>query len=237
MAVYYDADDGMTQRDIEIASERLLTEARDEVLVALGLSRFSQSLGAVRHPVWGRGYESTVISMRAFPTMEDDPDPLAEPENSRITITYPQRWRPSNRRRWASTRIGTDRASHSRTGAGDGVWLEIPERHHGPLVAAGSQFHGRRARPWLRAGYEASWLPFMTHALTAETDLRRWTVVPTTELGTPNLGMLIPAASVGVGVPVRVHPQVRPGARVQAALSWPIVGVVGTFDAFPRMFP
>ena len=120
---------------------------------------------------------------------------------------------------------------------GDDISLEIPERHHGPLVAAGSQFHGRRARPWLRAGYEASWFTTMTHALTAETDLRRWTVVAATEVGTPKLGILIPAASVGVGVPVRVHPDLRPGARVQAGLSWSIVSLVGSFDAFPRMLP
>lgn len=194
-------------------------------------------LGPRRRAGCGMGYVAPLVEQRHRLTsndravfieldvesydLEDDP-PQVQPIEPRTTITYLDRWMgPSGET--ASTTLRLSR------------W----QLKQGPLFAVGAGFHGKSktARPWFRAGYEVGSLPFLLHAVTAESDLRRITVVPATEIGTGSLWGIIPAISVGVGAPVRVLPKLRPGVRAQAALSFPYLAVIGSFDSFPTRRP
>jgi hypothetical protein len=107
--------------------------------------------------------------------------------------------------------------------------------HGGPLVGIGAGFEPR-ARLRLRAGYELSSSRFTVHGLAVETDVRHQVlVVPYTDVGSPNVFIIAPSVALGVGGPLRVWPDFRAGVRVQLTLSWPIVSLIGAFDAFPRM--
>lgn len=105
---------------------------------------------------------------------------------------------------------------------------------HGPVVAAGARFPKRRdANLWLRGGWEVASFPSLAHSLVVESDIERVLIVPATEIGTPAM-LFIPSLSVGVGVPIRVAPEFRPGARVTGGVNFPLVSVVGGYDHFPR---
>jgi hypothetical protein len=106
--------------------------------------------------------------------------------------------------------------------------------HGGPLLGIGASFEPR-ARLLLRAGYELSSSRFTVHGLAMETDIRRVLVVPYTDVGSPNVFLIAPSVALGLGAPLRVWPDFRAGVRLQLTLSWPIVSLVGAFDAFPRM--
>jgi hypothetical protein len=102
----------------------------------------------------------------------------------------------------------------------------------GPFIGVGAGFEPK-ARLRLRAGYDLSSYEILAHGIAIESDLRQVLVVPYTDVGTPNVLLFIPSVAFGAGVPLRVWPDVRPGVRLQLTLSWPVLSIVGTFDAFP----
>ena len=105
---------------------------------------------------------------------------------------------------------------------------------HGPVVAAGARFPRRRdANLWLRGGWEVASFPSLAHSLVVESDIERVLIVPATEIGTPAM-LIIPSLSVGVGAPIRVAPEFRPGVRVTGGVNFPLISVVGGYDHFPR---
>lgn len=127
------------------------------------------------------------------------------------------------------------RAAHDERPLG-GVWLSRETHIHGPLLGAGVGFgdRGFGVRPQLRAGWEllAKWVR-VGGSLAAETDAREQLVLaPLFEGYSPVFGPL-PSVGGGLGVPVMILPEVRPGFRVQLTLSWPVVSVVGNFDVYP----
>lgn len=105
---------------------------------------------------------------------------------------------------------------------------------HGPVVGFGARIRDRTARPWLRGGWEFSAAPRMLHTLALESDLRRMTIVPSTEIGTRG-AFFGPSLSLGIGAPIRVAPNVRPGARVMGGVNFWFVGLIGGWDVFPTL--
>lgn len=116
------------------------------------------------------------------------------------------------------------------------VSLELPKPgffNGGVLLGVGGAFGGG-TRLRLRGGYEVAAPHWWLYSLVAETDARReLLVVPAVEVATPSVMVVIPSAGAGLGVPVRVLPDVRVGVRVQASLHWPFLGLVAALDLFP----
>lgn len=77
------------------------------------------------------------------------------------------------------------------------------------------------------------------HSLAFETDFRRtFTLIPAIELthDVPwwmSIAYVIPSVGIGTGVPLQIGPELRPGLRALANLSWPFIGFVATFDWYP----
>lgn len=114
-----------------------------------------------------------------------------------------------------------------------GLYLRNRPLLHGPLVAAGVGF-GPQIRPRLRAGWEFAAPSFMLYSIAVEGDVREeLLVVPTIEAALPSLWGVVPAPALGIGAPVLVLPEPRPGVRVQAALSFPVASLVGNVDVYP----
>ncbi|MEW5737614.1 MAG: hypothetical protein AB1938_01745 [Myxococcota bacterium] len=116
------------------------------------------------------------------------------------------------------------------------VAFELPPRRFfngGVLLGVGGVFDsGARLR--LRAGYQVAAPHWWLYSLVGETDARSEVlVVPSIEVATPSLLVVIPSAALGLGVPVRLAPDVRAGLRVQGSLHWPYVGVALALDLFP----
>lgn len=162
-----------------------------------------------------------------------DPPVVEYAEPPEVSFSVPRAWKVS-RKGWSTRRTGSVQVATPRE-AGK-LFLAAENRRvvHGAVVGIGARLRGKDARPWLRGGWEFSVAPRMLHTLAVESDLRRITVVPSTEIGTGGW-FILPALSAGVGVPVRVHPELRPGARVWGGLNYPIVGIVGGYDVFPAV--
>ncbi len=164
---------------------------------------------------------------------QGDPPPVfIEEENVEITLDVPRQWK-LERLDWSFERHGSRRHATSkrgrlRVGATDRRWA------HGPALAVGARMRGRDARPWLRGAWEFSRVPLLVHSAAIESDFRRMVLVPSTEIGTAGW-FILPSLSAGLGVPVRVYPEVRPGARAWGGLNFPVVSIVGGYDVFPRM--
>jgi hypothetical protein len=110
----------------------------------------------------------------------------------------------------------------------------------GPFIAAGGAIlDANPARG--RIGWEhAEPLPFLFYSAALETDfVRELTVVPAIELthGRTRVMWFVPCAGLGVGAPVQVLPDVRPGLRVQASLSWRVFSFLTIFDWLPKLAP
>ena len=102
----------------------------------------------------------------------------------------------------------------------------------GVQLALGSSL-GAEARFRARLGYQLGTGPWLLHSLSLETDFRDQLVVtPLIQGASPQL-LLIPSAGLGLGVPLRVAPTFRPGARVLVDLHFFLLGVVFTWDYFP----
>lgn len=114
------------------------------------------------------------------------------------------------------------------------LWMQRPGVMHGPALAAGVGF-GPQIRARLRAGYELSIPDYMVYSVMVEGDaVEELALVPAVEFSSPALWTIIPGAGIGLGAPVMLAPQPRPGVRVQAALHWMYVGLVGNVDVYPR---
>jgi len=186
-------------------------------------------LGEQRHITQKRMWIDLALGI-PFRDPERDPPPVTFEGEVEYSIDTPRTWRIED---WASERDGPRRVSTARS----------PELHvsgvsrrvvHGPVIGAGLWVRGKDKRPWLRGGWEVASIRFMVHTLSLESDLRRIVVVPTTEVGTGGW-FLVPSFSAGLGVPLRISPEVRPGVRVFGGINFPIVSIVGGYDVFPAM--
>ncbi|MCA9695458.1 MAG: hypothetical protein KC636_38120, partial [Myxococcales bacterium] len=151
----------------------------------------------------------------------------------------------------ANTRVGVRAPSSWRVGLSDGspsqrsldattpsrapLRLTLANRAvlHGPFVAAGVGF-GPQVRARLRAGWEIAAPAFVLYSAAVEGDaVEELLVVPAIEVASPAFWGVIPSAGLAVGAPVMVTPAPRPGVRIQLALTWPYLGLVGNVDVYP----
>lgn len=160
---------------------------------------------------------------------------LPAPVHRSVSVRYRRPWRLGRARAWSRAPGGESRRVEA-SGDYDRATLELRSGAPlpgGPLLGVGVGFGHGRPRPVLRAGWELGSHPRLHHSLVVESDLRRAHVVAATDVSTHGFLFIVPSLSVGVGLPIRIAPRARVGLRTQAAIIWPVVGVVGTFDVFP----
>lgn len=107
----------------------------------------------------------------------------------------------------------------------------------GPVVGAGLGWGPEGLRPRLRIGYELAYPRVIAHSLVVETDARRRVlIVPSWELTIPDgWPVFFPDLGAGLGVPIEVVPEARPGVRVHARFGFWIFHLIGSFDHFPAI--
>jgi len=94
---------------------------------------------------------------------------------------------------------------------------------------------GDGSRFMARLGYQLAAPESLLHSLSVETDFREQLVLtPLTQYATPQI-VIIPSLGLGVGVPVQVLPEARPGLRLLADLHFGPVGAVFSWDHYPRL--
>lgn len=88
----------------------------------------------------------------------------------------------------------------------------------------------------MRLGYEVAYPSYVLYSLNVDTDFQDEVVVaPVVELASDSVMFIIPSVGLGLGVPVRVWPEVDVGLRGQLTLQWPLLGVVTSLDVYPGM--
>lgn len=161
----------------------------------------------------------------------------------------PVRWR-------AAEGLGSTRTSHridgrrridhfqrprptaDRYDSGGTIETERPLRFEagGPIVAAGLGWSPEGLRPRLRLGWELAWPKLLVHSLVVETDARRrLTLIPAWELTFPEWHIVFPDLGVGLGVPIQLLPDARPGVRVQGRFGFWIFHIIGAWDHYPAV--
>lgn len=99
----------------------------------------------------------------------------------------------------------------------------------GPYVAAHWSF-APDGGALLRAGYEIASPPWLLESVSLESDLRRrLVVVPAAEMVTSTVLVF----GAGIGVPIRVRPELQIGGRLQLSASYGVFTLRGAFDAYP----
>jgi hypothetical protein len=188
--------------------------------------RCSWPAGFVRHMVVGREPRHATFVVH-------EGEILALPEaHTQLEVRAPPGWRvtvdhgPDSNTRELVTTMETRRLYR--------VTLENRPLAHGPFVAAGVGF-GPQVRPRLRAGWELGAPPFLLYSLAIEGDaIEELMLIPAIEAALPAVWGLIPSAGIGLGAPVMLVPEPLAGVRTQASLAWPIAGLVGSVDVYPR---
>jgi len=105
----------------------------------------------------------------------------------------------------------------------------VPIVPGGPVVAAGSAI-GQGFR--MRYGYELGVFDWMLPAFTADVDYAGLLVLtPSVEYATA-ASIPVPSFSAGVGLPVRLHPDSRVGARFKLSAVM-VAGIEATVDYYP----
>jgi hypothetical protein len=125
------------------------------------------------------------------------------------------------------------------------VSVETPEPsiidHGGPYVGFGAVL-GESGRGLARAGYEMGWHDRLDNwdvivALAADVDFEgAVAVAPSVEMTLPQLA-LFPSLSLGLGVPLRVHPAADVGVRGLFGVQLLPLGVVLSVDYYPVAEP
>ncbi|MDY7230997.1 hypothetical protein [Hyalangium rubrum] len=104
----------------------------------------------------------------------------------------------------------------------------------GVQLGVGAQL-GEGSRFMARLGYQLAAPKSFLHSLSVETDFREQLVLaPLTQYATPQI-LIIPSLGLGVGVPVQVLPEARPGLRLLVDLHFGPVGAALSWDHYPRL--
>ncbi|WP_244981863.1 hypothetical protein [Corallococcus exercitus] len=94
---------------------------------------------------------------------------------------------------------------------------------------------GDGSRFMARLGYQLAAPESFLHSLSVETDFREQVVLtPLTQYATPQV-VIIPSFGFGLGIPVQVRPDVRPGLRLLADLHFGPVGAALSWDHYPAL--
>jgi hypothetical protein len=118
---------------------------------------------------------------------------------------------------------------------------ELPERlpmNGGPFVGLGSGFGNAGAERFrARFGYEIAAPSWLFESISVDVDFReRVVLTPALEAMTPQL-FVLPALSVGIGLPIQLVPIAAPGVRLQGGIQIFFVGLTGAVDIFPGLDP
>jgi hypothetical protein len=101
--------------------------------------------------------------------------------------------------------------------------------HGGPFIAAGGSFQ-RGFR--LRGGYEIGFVQPLLASVSVETGFDDLVIAALIEVALPQLMVVVPSLGLGLGVPVRVVPDVEVGMRIELS-AVAVVGFISTFDYYP----
>ncbi|RKH64309.1 hypothetical protein D7W81_18910 [Corallococcus aberystwythensis] len=95
---------------------------------------------------------------------------------------------------------------------------------------------GDGARFMARLGYQVAAPESFLHSLSVETDFREQVVLtPLTQYATPQIA-IIPSLGFGLGIPVQVLPDARPGLRLLADLHFGPLGAALSWDHYPALW-
>ncbi|KFE69638.1 hypothetical protein DB31_6613 [Hyalangium minutum] len=143
---------------------------------------------------------------------------------------------------WQVRREGAHAVAERRLEAASAPeWLNIALTQRKPWwIPGGVQLGvgarlGDGSRFMARLGYQLAAPESFLHSLSVETDFREQLVLtPLTQYATPQI-LIIPSLGLGVGVPVQVLPEARPGLRLLVDLHFGPVGAVLSWDHYPRL--
>jgi hypothetical protein len=170
-----------------------------------------------------------------------------------VTVRVPSEWEvgssPAPQARsmpvatgWQLNREGTHTvATRHLEAASAPEWLNITLTKPQPVWSPGGVQLGLGAklggggRFMARLGYQLALPEPLLHSLSVETDFREQLVLtPLTQYATPQV-LILPSAGLGVGVPVQVAPEVRPGLRLLADVHLGPLGAALTYDYYPEL--
>jgi hypothetical protein len=126
-------------------------------------------------------------------------------------------------------------------GASAPEWLNIALTQRKPWWTRGGAQLGLGARLggasrfMARLGYQLAAPESFLHSLSVETDFREQLVLtPLTQYATPQI-LILPSLGLGVGVPVQVLPDARPGVRLLVDVHMGPVGAAFSWDHYPQL--
>ncbi|NPC69895.1 hypothetical protein HPP05_09050 [Corallococcus exiguus] len=94
---------------------------------------------------------------------------------------------------------------------------------------------GDGSRFMARLGYQFAAPESFLHSVSVETDFREQLVLtPLTQYATPQV-LIIPSFGFGLGIPVQVLPEARPGLRLLADLHFGPLGAALSWDHYPAL--
>ncbi|WP_338263276.1 hypothetical protein [Corallococcus caeni] len=132
-------------------------------------------------------------------------------------------------------------AERSLTAASAPEWLNVTLTKPRPWWTPGGVQLGLGARLgdgsrfMARLGYQLAAPESFLHSLSVETDFREQVVLtPLTQYATPQVA-IIPSFGLGLGIPVQVLPEVRPGLRLLADLHFGPLGAALSWDHHPAL--
>ncbi|GMU06716.1 hypothetical protein ASNO1_29690 [Corallococcus caeni] len=132
-------------------------------------------------------------------------------------------------------------AERSLTAASAPEWLNVTLTKPRPWWTPGGVQLGLGARLgdgsrfMARLGYQLAAPESFLHSLSVETDFRDQVVLtPLTQYATPQVA-IIPSLGLGLGLPVQVLPEVRPGLRLLADLHFGPLGAALSWDHYPAL--
>jgi hypothetical protein len=104
--------------------------------------------------------------------------------------------------------------------------------HGGPMLGIGGTLnHGGSFR--MRLEYEVALAEWILPGLSLDADVARgWVLAPRIEIASPVI-LIIPSASIGVGMPIRLEPDPDIGIRFLVGVSLGPVGASASFDLYP----
>jgi len=143
---------------------------------------------------------------------------------------------------WQVRREGAHAVAERRLQAASAPeWLNIALTQRKPWwIPGGVQLGlgarlGDGSRFMARLGYQLAAPESFLHSLSVETDFREQLVLtPLTQYATPQI-VIIPSLGLGVGVPVQVLPEARPGLRLLVDLHFGPAGAALSWDHYPRL--
>jgi hypothetical protein len=195
-----------------------------------------------RHPVVSRGSDvQTALTYVTHTGLPEDPWTsvslgIEYPGPARIRSTH-----ADQSRKFATQRIDGGRLRSTATFADEEIAIFLERRNPiargGPFAAIGGGWGTTRPLR-LRAGYELGAPRWLVHSIAIETDTSDVRVVPAIQALSGHAWFpLLPAAGIGLGVPIDIYPRPRVGMRAQIDLSWYVVTFVAAADYFPAQGP